>query len=74
MAKKVSLKAFLRCADPKQQVEIVVVSFRECPTDDEEPFKIVYLGDTQNVPEEYEKRTIWYWGVRIEDTMFFILE
>lgn len=74
MTKKVSLKAFLKCADPKQQVEIVIVSFPECPIDDEDPFKIVYHGDTQNVPEEYEKRTIWCLGVRIEDTMFFILD
>ncbi len=81
MSRETLLKAFLKDAAPKQQVEIVVVSFPEFPTDDETdladdggPFKIVYLGDAQNVPEEYEKRTIWYWGVRIEDTMFFILD
>jgi|GEM_PF-6208282 len=81
MGRKTLLKTLLKNTDPKQQVEIVVVSFPEDSTDDEtdladdeDPFKIVYFGHAQNVPEEYEKQTIWYWGVRIEDTMFIILD
>ncbi len=75
MGRKTLLKTLLKNTDPKQQVEIVVISFPEVSTDDEIPaYKFIYFGDAKNVPEEYEKRTIWYWGVRIEDTMFIILD
>ncbi len=78
MGRKTLLKTFLKNTDPKQQVEILQTICRDDSADDyeEDPidFKTAYLGNAESAPKEYEKCTVWFWGVRAEDTMLIMLD
>ena len=76
--RKTSVKHLLKAAAPKQRIELVLTICRDTSADDyeEDPidFKTAYLGNAENAPKEYEKCTVWFWGVRAEDTMLIMLE
>lgn len=71
MAKKVSLKAFLKCAERKQQVRLVIPLCLDAQS--EPDFPIVYCGEATKTPKEYESNSIWFWGIREDDTLLIML-
>ncbi len=78
MRRKILLKTFLKDADPKQQVELVLVICLNVPPDDYETdpvdFKSVYIGDAEKVPQEYEGFEVNDWGIRGENNIAICIQ